>query len=70
MDVIEYDTTSSQPVEDQFWDQFDGVFGLTEEGLKKDLGVFITDARDRSKVEAILNNKSNGIAKEKSEFIC
>ena len=69
LNQIEYNEHTSQPIIDQFWEQYDLVFGLTEEGLKKDLGVIITDPSDRARVEAILNNKSSGIAKEQTQYI-
>lgn len=40
---IEIDRKTAQPYEEQFWDQFDVIMELTEEGLQRELPAFVTD---------------------------
>jgi hypothetical protein len=56
LDAIEFNDKTAQPIEEQFWEQFDGVFGLTEAGLKEDLPYFVTDPSNQAKVEALFAN--------------
>lgn len=49
--------TTTMPIEEQFWQQFDGVFQLTEKEMKKDLPLFISDSSNLSQVEALLEAK-------------
>ena len=54
LNKIEINQKSAQSYEEQFWDQFDVVQELTEEGLARELPVFITDPSNRAKVEALI----------------
>ena len=53
-DTVEFDHKSAQPLEEQFWEQFDGMYDLSEENMKTDLDLFVTDPTNRAKVEAII----------------
>jgi len=53
-DTVEFDHKSAQPLEEQFWAQYDGMYELSEESMKEDMDLFVTDPTNRSKVEAIL----------------
>ncbi len=53
-DTVEIDHKSAQPLEEQFWEQFDGMYDLSEENMKTDLALFVTDPTNRAKVEAII----------------
>jgi len=57
--AIEFDPHTAQPVEEQFWDQFDGVFALNEVEMKEELPNFITDPNNRAKVEALLGGDAD-----------
>lgn len=54
LDLIEFNSNSSQPNELQFWDQFDYIMELTEEDMIKELPLFVTDPKNQAKVEALL----------------
>lgn len=53
LDNVEFDNTTSQPHEEQFWNQFDNIFDLRESEMEEHLQVFITDPRHESKIAAI-----------------
>lgn len=53
-DTVEFDHKSAEPLEEQFWAQYDGMYELSEESMKEDMELFVTDPTNRSKVEAIL----------------
>jgi hypothetical protein len=53
-DTVEFSNKSSMPLEEQFWEQFDGMYDLSEKEMKEDLELFVTDPNNRAKVEAIL----------------
>lgn len=52
---MEMNDKSAEPYEDQFINICDNVLNLTNEGLKHDLPVLVTDDVNRSKVEEILS---------------
>lgn len=54
MDTMQFNLLSAEPLEEQFWNQFDGMYDLTEADMKADLPLFITDPTNQQKVEAIL----------------
>lgn len=51
---MEFSNKTSMPTEEQFWQQFDGFYQLTEDSLNEELPNFITDPNNRAKVEALL----------------
>jgi len=55
-ETVEFNTNSAQPLEEQFWEQFDGMYELTEAEMKADLPLFVTDPSNRAKVEALIAN--------------
>ena len=59
LDAIEFNHNSAQPLEEQFWEQFDGAYQLNEAEMRADLPVFITDPNNRAKVEALLGGRSD-----------
>jgi len=60
LEAIEFNPHTAQPLEEQFWEQFDGVFSLTEAEMRNDLPLFITDPNNRFKVEALIGGVSAG----------
>lgn len=48
---------TAQSFEDQFWDQFDVIMELTEDGLARELPAFITDPSNKAKVEALISGR-------------
>lgn len=66
LDSIEIDRKSAQPYEEQFWEQYDVIQNLSEEEMKKELPVFITDPSNQAKVEAILQDRRSSIPAEES----
>jgi len=54
LDAVEFNKGTAAPLEEQFWEQFDGMFDLNEADMKADLPLFITDPNNQAKVEAIL----------------
>ena len=51
---IEIEQTTAMPVEEQFWQQFDGFYQLTPDKMRKELPNFITDPSNLAKVSALL----------------
>lgn len=58
LNAIEINTKSAQPYEEQFWEQYDISQNLSEEGLRRELPLIITDPSNQAQVEAILNGRS------------
>ena len=54
--------TTAMPVEEQFWQQFDGNFQLTESGMRKELPQFVTDPANLAKVNALLEDGDEAAA--------
>ena len=52
--TIEFDNNSAQPQEEQFWEAFDGLFGLNEAEMKREIPNIITDPSNQAKVNALL----------------
>jgi len=59
MNQIEFNTKTAEPYELQFWRNLDGIYQLSEIGMKKQLPYFVTDPSNRMKVEAILQGQEN-----------
>ena len=53
-DNIQFDTHTAEPLEEQFWQQFDGLYQLSEHELRQDLHLIVLDPSNRAKVEALL----------------
>lgn len=62
LDAVEFNPHTAQPLEEQFWEQFDGVFNLTEAEMRSDLPLFITDPNNRARVEALIGGGAAGSA--------
>lgn len=58
-DTMEFNHLSAEPLEEQFWNQFDGMYDLTELQMKEDLHLIVTDPSNRTKVEALLAHHDN-----------
>ena len=54
---VEISRKTAEPYESQFWDQFDVIMELTEEGLARELPVFITDPANKAKVDALIASR-------------
>lgn len=54
---VEIDRKSAEPYEQQFWEQYDVIFELTEDGLVRELPSFVTDPSNKAKVEALIAGK-------------
>lgn len=53
-DAMEIDTSNTaKPAHQQFWEQFDEIFELTEATMREDLDTFIADPTNRAKFEAM-----------------
>ena len=64
---IEVDRKSAQSYEEQFWDQYDVIMELSEEGLNRELPVFVTDPSNKAKVEALIaGRKGTSVFAEQS----
>lgn len=58
---------SAQDPEGQFWSNVDVTFQLSEEGMKKDLAIMITDPSNRMKVEAIMEGRAGYLEEESTK---
>jgi len=56
---IKFNDNSAQPTIEQFWEQFDGYYDLTEESMREELDVFITDPSNRAAVDALLEGRNS-----------
>jgi hypothetical protein len=61
-ETMEFDDKTAMPMEDQFWDQFDGIYSLTEAGMKAELPNMITDPQNRIAVQALLAERGDTAA--------
>ena len=65
---VEIDRKSAQSYEEQFWDQFDILMELSEEGLGRELPAFVTDPNNQAKVEALISGRKGvAIAQETTQ---
>ena len=63
---IDVDRKSAQPYEEQFWEQYDVIMELSEDGLARELPAFVTDPTNKAKVDAIIAGRK-GFVQETSE---
>jgi hypothetical protein len=61
-DAVEFNTKTTRPLEEQFWEQFDGLYELTEASLKEDMPVLITDPTNKAAIEALMTDSQEQIA--------
>ena len=61
LNSIEINRKSAQPYETQFWDQFDVLMDLSEEGLMQELPAFITDPTNKAKVDALIAGRKRDV---------
>lgn len=54
LNAVEFNDKSAEPLEEQFWKQFDGMYDLTEAGMQSDLPLLTTDPNNKAAIEAIL----------------
>jgi len=67
---VSYDRKTSMPFEQQFWEQFDVLLGLSEEQMLSELPYFVTDPSNQAKVEALYaGRKKEAIGAEESKKI-
>lgn len=59
LNEVKFSMLTSMPVEEQFWQQFDGFNQLTEQSMRKELPHFITDPANLAKVQALLEESDN-----------
>ena len=55
---------SAEDPESQFWGNVDASFKLSEEGMKENLAIMITDPSNRMKVEAIMEGRAGYLEEE------
>jgi len=54
LEGVVFNNKSAQPLEEQFWEQFDGAFDLSEQEMRRELPNFVTDPSNQAKVQALL----------------
>lgn len=59
---VKFTKHTSMPVEEQFWQQYDGFYQLTEKSMRKELPNFITDPSNLAKVQAMLQDGGDSAA--------
>jgi hypothetical protein len=59
--AMDFNDKTAMPTEEQFWEQFDGVYSLTEAEMKRELPNFVTDPNNRSKVDALLEGRTESL---------
>lgn len=67
---VEIDRKTAQPYEEQFWDQYDVIFELSEDGLARELPAFVTDPANKAKVEALIaGRKGSSLGQETTQTL-
>lgn len=61
--AVEFCNLTARPTEQQFWEQFDGVYDLSEAEMKREMANIVTDPTNLEKVNALI---SSGVDKVKS----
>lgn len=59
MTSIPLSQLTAEPLEHQFWTNFDGQYQLNEISMREELPMFITDPTNRMKVEAIMAGRQD-----------
>lgn len=59
LDDFKTDDTTSKPFEDQLLSYFDAKFKITEKGLNQTLPLFVSDERQRAKIQSLLEEGGN-----------
>ena len=54
LDNVTFNKQTAMPVEEQFWQQYDGIYGLTEKSMRAALPEFVSDPNNQAKVNALL----------------
>lgn len=60
---------SAMDPESQFWTNVDSTFKLTEEGMKQNLAIMITDPSNRMKVDAIMEGRAGYLEEESTKAL-
>lgn len=68
MNEAELTVTTAEGFEDQFWNNFDGTYNLTDASLKEEIPYFITDTSNRTKVEAIMEGRDQDALEETQQL--
>jgi len=70
LDKVKFDTKTSMPYEQQFWEQFDILMELNEEDMMKEVPAFVVDPSNKARVEALLaGRKMDAVGAEQSRLI-
>ena len=64
---VEISRKTAQSYEEQFWDQFDVIFELSEDGLQREIPAFVTDPSNKAKVEALISGRKFGSVPETTQ---
>lgn len=64
MNEVPVDLNTAEDPETQFWTNVIGTFQLTEEGMKQELAIMVTDPSNRMKVEAIMEGRAGYLEEE------
>lgn len=59
--ACDFNEFTAMPTEEQFWQQFDGIYELTEAEMKRELPNIVTDPSNLSKVNALLEGHTQQI---------
>jgi len=57
LNAVQFNHKSAQPVDEQFWEQYDGVYQLTVSDMRRELPNFVAEPSNRAKVEALMNGQ-------------
>lgn len=69
MNVDPFNLNSAEDPENQFWSRVDNNYKLTEEGMKENMAVMITDPNNRMKVEAIMEGRASYLEQESTKSL-
>ncbi len=64
--AITFNDKTAMPTEEQFWEQFDGVYQLTEAEMRAELPNFVTDPNNRAKVDALMEGRTESLKEAES----
>jgi hypothetical protein len=64
---VDINLNTAEDPENQFWTDVSGTFQLSEQGMKENLAIMITDPSNRMKVEAIMEGRAGYLEEESTK---
>ena len=65
-DKIQIDKKTAKPYDEQWWDQFDVICGLTEEKMMEKLPFLVVDPSQKEMIQALMENRKEQIVEKET----